>query len=102
MFYSPPEHSPNPISGRVANEDEGFLRRTGLRKYSSNVHLLSGKRFRIGYASEGNDSFSNAVSHGLRWAQNRDLHTRSAARDAISSAMTVEFDESYICYFPDR
>jgi ribose transport system substrate-binding protein len=49
-------------------EDEGFLRRAELRKYSSNVHILSGKRFRIGYASEGNDSFSSAVSQGLRWA----------------------------------
>jgi ribose transport system substrate-binding protein len=48
-------------------EDEGFLRKTELRKYSSNVHILSGKRFRIGYASEGSDSFSNAVSQGLRW-----------------------------------
>jgi ribose transport system substrate-binding protein len=49
-------------------EDEGFLRRAELRKYSSNLHILSGKRFRIGYASEGHDSFSSAVSQGLRWA----------------------------------
>jgi ribose transport system substrate-binding protein len=49
-------------------EEEGFLRRAELHKYSSNLHILSGKRFRIGYASEGHDSFSSAVSQGLRWA----------------------------------
>jgi ribose transport system substrate-binding protein len=49
-------------------ESEGFLRRTELRKYASNLHILSGKRFRIGYASLGHNAFSTAVSHGLRWA----------------------------------
>jgi ribose transport system substrate-binding protein len=49
-------------------EEEGFLRRAEPRKYSSNLRILTGKRFRIGYASEGHDSFSSAVSQGLRWA----------------------------------
>jgi ribose transport system substrate-binding protein len=49
-------------------EEEGFLRRAERRKYSSNIRILTGKRFRIGYASEGHDSFSSAVGQGLRWA----------------------------------
>jgi ribose transport system substrate-binding protein len=49
-------------------ESEGFLRRAELRKYASNLHIFSGKRFRIGYASGRHDSFSAAVSQGLRWA----------------------------------
>lgn len=49
-------------------EGEGFLRRAESRKYASNVRILDGKRFRVGYASLGHDSFSNAVSEGLRWA----------------------------------
>jgi ribose transport system substrate-binding protein len=51
-------------------EDEGFLRRTERRKYASNLRILSGKRFRIGYASQGPDSFSFALGQGLRWAAN--------------------------------
>jgi ribose transport system substrate-binding protein len=49
-------------------ESEGFLRRTKLRKYASNLQILGGKRFRIGYASQGHNSFSAAVSHGVRTA----------------------------------
>jgi ribose transport system substrate-binding protein len=49
-------------------ESEGFLRRSELRKYASNLRILSGKQFRIGYASQGHNSFSVAVSQGLRWA----------------------------------
>jgi ribose transport system substrate-binding protein len=49
-------------------EDEGFLRRAERHKYASNLRILSGKRFRIGYAAQGNDSFSSAVGQGLRWA----------------------------------
>jgi ribose transport system substrate-binding protein len=49
-------------------EEEGFLRRAERRKYSSNIRILTGKRFRIGYASQGHDSFSSAVGQGLRWA----------------------------------
>ena len=49
-------------------ESEGFLRQAKLRKYTSNLHILSGKQFRIGYASVGYNSFSAAVGHGLRLA----------------------------------
>jgi ribose transport system substrate-binding protein len=51
-------------------EDEGFLRRAERHKYASNLRILGGKRFRIGYASQGHDSFSSAVGQGLRWAAN--------------------------------
>ena len=51
-------------------EDEGFLRRAERHKYASNLRILIGKRFRIGYAAQGHDSFSVAVGQGLRWAAN--------------------------------
>lgn len=51
-------------------EGEGFLRRVERHKYASNLRILGGKRFRIGYASQGRDSFSSAVGQGLRWAAN--------------------------------
>lgn len=51
-------------------EGEGFLRRAERHKYASNLQILGGKRFRIGYASQGHDSFSSAVGQGLRWAAN--------------------------------
>jgi ribose transport system substrate-binding protein len=49
-------------------EDEGFLRKAERRKYASNLRIFSGKRIRIGYASQGHDSFSLALGQGLRWA----------------------------------
>jgi ribose transport system substrate-binding protein len=49
-------------------EDEGLLRRPEGRRYLSNVNILTHKRFRIGYASQNNDSFSRAVTQGIRWA----------------------------------
>jgi ribose transport system substrate-binding protein len=49
-------------------EEQGLLRRSDHRKYTSNVRILSGKRFRIGYASQTNDSFCSALAQGLRWA----------------------------------
>jgi ribose transport system substrate-binding protein len=52
-------------------EDEGFLRRPEGRKYATNVNILTQKRFRIGYASQNSDSFSKAVTQGLRWAADR-------------------------------
>jgi len=52
-------------------EEEGFLRRPEGRKYVSNVNILTQKRFRIGYASQNSDSFSKAVTQGLRWAAER-------------------------------
>lgn len=52
-------------------EHEGFLRksgRLGCFKYASNLRILAGKRFCIGYAAQGHDPFSLAVGQGLRWA----------------------------------
>jgi ribose transport system substrate-binding protein len=49
-------------------EERGLLRRSDRGKYASNVRILSGKRFRIGYASQTNDSFCSALAQGLRWA----------------------------------
>jgi len=49
-------------------EGEGFLRKAEHLKYASNLHIQTGKRYRIGYASERSDSFTAAVSQGLRWA----------------------------------
>jgi ribose transport system substrate-binding protein len=54
-------------------EHEGFLRRSGRHKYVSNLRILTGKRFCIGYAAQGHDSFSMAVGQGLRWAANEHL-----------------------------
>lgn len=52
-------------------EEEGMLRRPEGRKYVSNVNILSQKSFRIGYASQNGDSFSKAVTQGIRWAARR-------------------------------
>lgn len=52
-------------------EQEGLLRRPEGRRYLSNVNLLTQRRFRIGYASETTDSFSEAVTQGIRWAADR-------------------------------
>jgi ribose transport system substrate-binding protein len=49
-------------------EEQGLLRRSDRGRYASNVRILSGKRFRIGYASQTNDSFCSALAQGLRWA----------------------------------
>ena len=49
-------------------EDKGLLRRSDRRKYASNVRIMSGRRFRIGYASQTHDSFCSALVQGLRWA----------------------------------
>ena len=49
-------------------EEQGLLRRSDRGKYASNVRIMSGKRFRIGYASQTNDSFCTALAQGLRWA----------------------------------
>lgn len=48
--------------------EQGLLRRSDKTKYASNVRILGGKRFRIGYASQTSDSFCNALAQGLRWA----------------------------------
>jgi ribose transport system substrate-binding protein len=51
--------------------DEGLLRHSDRRKYATNVRILSGKHFRVGYASlayDSYDSFVSSVDKGLRWA----------------------------------
>ncbi len=52
-------------------EEEGMLRRPEGRRYVSNVNILTQKHFRVGYASQNGDSFSRAVTEGLRWAAAR-------------------------------
>lgn len=52
-------------------EEGGLLRRPEGRRYFSNVNISTQKRFRIGYASQNNDSFSKAVTQGIRWAATR-------------------------------
>jgi ribose transport system substrate-binding protein len=52
-------------------EQEGLLRRPEGRRYFSNFALTTQKRFRIGYASENRDSFSQAFTQGIRWAASR-------------------------------
>jgi len=52
-------------------EEEGLLRCPEGRRYVSNVNILTQKRFRVGYASQNSDSFSKAVTQGLRWAAAR-------------------------------
>jgi ribose transport system substrate-binding protein len=49
-------------------EDEGLLRRLEGRRYFSNVNIYTERRFRIGYASQNSDSFSQAVTQGIRLA----------------------------------
>lgn len=73
-------------------EEEGLLRRADSRKFASNVRILSGKRYRIGYASQGHDSFSAAVGQGLRWAANEypidlvELDNQYSAKAALRNA----------------
>jgi ribose transport system substrate-binding protein len=52
-------------------EEEGLLRRPEGRRYFSNFNLTTQKRFRIGYASQNRDSFSQAVTQGIRLAAGR-------------------------------
>lgn len=49
-------------------EEQALIRRAERRRYASNVQILTGKRFRIGYASQTYDSFCSALGQGLRWA----------------------------------
>lgn len=73
-------------------EEEGLLRRPEGRRYFSNVNIVNQKRFRIGYASQNNDSFSRAVTHGIRWAATRhqvdliEVENRYSARTALRNA----------------
>lgn len=52
-------------------EEQGLLRRPEGTRYFSNINIVSTKRFRIGYASQNNDSFSKAITQGLRLAAAR-------------------------------
>jgi ribose transport system substrate-binding protein len=50
-------------------EQEGFLRRGESHRYYRNIRLLDEKRYRIGYASQTeNSTFAFAVSESIRWA----------------------------------
>jgi ribose transport system substrate-binding protein len=64
-------------------EEAGFIRRVQNRQYISNLRILDGKRYRIGYASQGHDSFSTAVGLGLR---------RAASEENID---LIELDNEY-------
>ena len=76
-------------------EEEGLLRRPDGRRYSSNVHILTQRRFRIGYASQNSDSFSRAVSQGLRWAATRnqidliEVENQYSVKAALRNAQTL-------------
>jgi ribose transport system substrate-binding protein len=69
-----------------------MLRRGERRKYASNFQILSGKRFRIGYAAQAHDSFSSALEQGLRWAAARrpidliEVENRYSAKAALRNA----------------
>jgi ribose transport system substrate-binding protein len=52
-------------------EEEGLLRRPEGRRYLSNFNVVTQNRFRIGYASQNSDSFSKAVTQGIRLAAGR-------------------------------
>jgi ribose transport system substrate-binding protein len=72
--------------------DEGLLRHGERRKYATNVRIMSGKRFRIGYASQAHHSFGSALVQGLRWAAaNRpvdliEVENRYSVKAALASA----------------
>lgn len=76
-------------------EEQGLLRRSDRSKYACNVRILGGKRFRIGYASQANDSFGAALSQGLRWAAASrpvdliELENRYSARAALRNAQQM-------------
>jgi ribose transport system substrate-binding protein len=72
--------------------DQGLLRRGERRKYASNVRILSGKRFRIGYASQNTSWFSTSLVRGLRWAAGEwpldiiEVENRYSAKAALRNA----------------
>jgi ribose transport system substrate-binding protein len=63
--------------------EEGLLRRIEGTKYASNFHLRTTQRYRIGYASQGHDTFASALSQGLRW---------SATQQQVD---LIEYDNAY-------
>ena len=76
-------------------EEQGLLRRPEGRRYFSNVSILNQKRFRIGYASQSNDSFSQAVTQGIRWAASRhqidliEVENQYSAKAALRNAQKL-------------
>jgi ribose transport system substrate-binding protein len=72
--------------------EEGLLRHSERRKYATNVRIMSGKHFRIGYASQAHHSFGSALVQGLRWAAaNRpvdliEVENRYSVKAALASA----------------
>ena len=76
-------------------ETEGLLRCPEGRQYVSNITLVGQKRFRIGYASQTNDSFSVAVTRGIRWAAERnqvdliEVENRYSATAALRNAQKL-------------
>lgn len=48
--------------------EEGLLRQADRAKFATNTRISTGKRFRIGYASQADNSFGSALVEGLRWA----------------------------------
>ena len=73
-------------------EQEGFVRRVDKNRYMSNLRILTDKRYRIGYASQVRDSFSTAVSQGLRWAASElevdliEVDNQYSAKSALRNA----------------
>lgn len=73
-------------------EQEGLLRRPDSKRYATNVHIQSGKRFRIGYASQTSDAFSRAVTQGLYWHAERhsidliEVENQYSAKAALRNA----------------
>ena len=76
-------------------EEEGILRRPEGRRYFSNFNLTTQKRFRIGYASQNSDSFSQAVTQGIRLAAGRhqidmiEVENQYSARVALRNAQKL-------------
>ncbi len=76
-------------------EDEGLLRRPEGRRYFSNVNIHTQRRFRIGYASQNNDSFSQAVTQGIRLAAGRqeidliEMQNQYSAKAALRNAQKL-------------
>lgn len=77
-------------------EHEGFLRRSGRHKYVSNLRILTGKRFCIGYAAQGHGSFSMAVGQGLRWAANEHLVDLIELDNQYSQKTAVRNAETFV------
>ena len=76
-------------------QERGLLRRGAQRKYASNVRILSGKRFRIGYAARTHSSFCTSLAQGLRWAAAEwpidliEFENRYSAKAALRNAQQL-------------